>query len=289
MPATLAASFSAWRYEAKWPEAGAQARAAAQGVRQVGPRVSDTETAFPLNQSRGMRAAASNLLRRVPTRCCPRCGDPAARPPGRLPPASPRHAALGQVCAVGVCVARTCKCCLVRKLSSRVHAVARARGGGTGAPALSALPLALPTVEASGSWDCVAGQSTRATSPGASAHRRAPHASPCRHLPARAVGRGTGPPSMQRVGWGAYVCGSAPGRGRGHVDVHEVGQARLLVIAPLAAGQRSVVQKLHTHRRPAPSQSSHSCARRKGRRASATRASAGSSVSPSVLGGLASA
>ena len=128
-------------------------------------------------------------------------------------------------------------------------------GGGTGAPALSALPLALPTVEASGSWDCVAGQSTRATSPGASAHRRAPHASPCRHLPARAVGRGTGPPRMQRVGWGAYVCGSAPGRGRGHVDVHEVGQARLLVIAPLAAGQRSVVQKLHTHRRPAPSQS----------------------------------
>jgi hypothetical protein len=130
MPATLAASFSAWRYEAKWPEAGAQARAAAQGVRQVGPKVSDTETAFPLNQSRGMRAAASNLLRRVPTRCCPRCGDPAARPPGRLPPASPRHAALGQVCAVGVCVARTCKCCLVCASCRVVWTRLRARRGG---------------------------------------------------------------------------------------------------------------------------------------------------------------
>ena len=141
MPATLAASFSAWRYEAKWPEAGAQARAAAQGVRQVGPRVSDTETAFPLNQSRGMRAAASNLLRRVPTRCCPRCGDPAARPPGRLPPASPRHAALGQVCAVGVCVARTCKCCLVCASCRVVCTRLRARRGGD--RSTSAVGLAL--------------------------------------------------------------------------------------------------------------------------------------------------
>lgn len=103
----------------------------------------------------------------------------------------------------------------------------------------SALPRALPTVEDKGTPDCYATPSCVVTS--------------------RAFARRTSTETRGASGWArrgnasrgavdvvSYRRRGSPGRGRCHIDVDEVGEARFVVGGVLAAGQRSIVQELRS-------------------------------------------